>query len=517
VEINQTRVEEFATEPVAGEFGVTLLTAENLQAALEAPAAYGSGNVTVREEPTDKGGKPLEHGDKRYVVTTGGSLSDRSVPPIAARPEIGTVESRILTAGRSDGQIVVTAANLGDADVDGEALNAKGEPDPVRILDKLPSGLEAVSIEGVAGGGIGEQADRGPVDCSLPTQREALCEFAGTLPPYRPIEILIGVDVGAAPSEPNEANVSGGQTPSASIRRPVQVGGEPVRFGVEDYELSNEDEGGAPDTQAGSHPFQQTTTITLNQGIEQGEGGLLGKPVALAKDLNFRWPAGLIGNPTPFPQCRLAQFLQTVEEHSVFVSACPSQTAVGVARTLLDLPQVAGADIGAPTRFEAVVPLFNLEPSVGEPARLGFRVDETPVIIDSSVRSGGDYGVTVSVDNIAQTVGFLSSQVTVWGVPGDPRHDNARGYGCLTQALGLSPELPCNPLGELHPPPFLSLPTSCTGSLHTSVEGDSWEESGVLRSFEGEVMPALDGCNALPFEPELELKRMGLRRARRRG
>jgi len=62
-----------------------------------------------------------------------------------------------------------------------------------------------------------------------------------------------------------------------------------------------------PDTQAGSHPFQLTTTLTLNQvaGAHPNEAEL----VALAKDLNFKLPPGLIGNPTPVPQCQLAVFL----------------------------------------------------------------------------------------------------------------------------------------------------------------------------------------------------------------
>ena len=52
-------------------------------------------------------------------------------------------------------------------------------------------------------------------------------------------------------------------------------------------------------------------------------------------------------------------------------------------------------------------------------------------MIDTSVRSGRDYGVDGSVKNATQTAGLLTSQVTIWGVPGDPRHDNARGWECV--------------------------------------------------------------------------------------
>ena len=486
-------------------------SAQQLREAIE--HVYPGRNVTVAE------GSSAEPNSRAYVVTFRGQtaplltigqtflfgvleLFGLSGERLSCEGAVGpcTEEATVaqVSQGRPDGQVIVTASNLGDATADGEA------PHQVRISDKLPPGLKAVSIEALAGSAISGQGYLGPTDCLLGT---LTCTFKKALPPYRPIEVAIGVEAASSSPEPNEASVSGGEAASISIARPVPVGGEPAPFGVEDYQLTNEEQGGGPVTQAGSHPFQQTTTITLNQRVEETSGGLLPQPVVLAKDLNFKWPAGLIGNPTPFPKCTLAQFLHTVGEVAGdLVSACPANTAVGVARTLVNLPSPTG--VGG-TRFEPVVPLFNIEPSVGEPARFGFRVAQTPVFIDPSVRSGSDYGITVSVNNIAQTVAFVSSQVTVWGVPGDPSHDNARGYGCLTEALGVTPILPCTPAEQQHPPPLLSMPTSCTGPLHTKVEGDSWEEPGVFRSFAGEPMPALDGCNALPFSPELEVKADG--------
>ena len=77
------------------------------------------------------------------------------------------------------------------------------------------------------------------------------------------------------------------------------------------------------------------------------------------------------------------------------------------------------------------VPVFNLEPRPGEPARFGFDALAGPrVYLDTAIRSGSDYGVTVKVSNITQIAGFLASRLTFWGVPGDPAHDNSRGWDC---------------------------------------------------------------------------------------
>jgi hypothetical protein len=427
------------------------------------------------------------------VVT---ALTFAATPAFAASPwwRLSSGYRPSGSTPETKGQVVVTATNLGDAAVNGETS-------PVTITDSLPPGLKALSIKGFAGGRSGA-GNRGPVECSPPSG-PLTCTFAGTLPSYRAIEVVIDVEVvapGVQTGALNEAAVAGGGAGAVSIKRPIAVGEAP-QFGVEDYELTPEEDGGEVDTQAGSHPFQLTTTLTFKQALEEAPElhEEIPRPVLLTKDANLKWPPGLIGNPNSIPHCALGQFLANAEEATEGVSACPSQTAIGVARLLLNGTGSLGV-------LDPVVPLFNLEPAVGEPARFGFRVLSTPVLIDTSVRTGGDYGVTVSVDNVAQTIGFLSSQVTVWGVPGDSRHDNVRGYGCLAESLGRPHLLPCNPLEQQHPSAFLALPTSCTGPLQTSVQADSWNEPGAFQSFPAtEPMAALDGCNRLPFSPSISV------------
>lgn len=448
--------------------------------------------------------KPLATEDGFIETSFGGT-------PLSGPNHAVTVKQ--LAQGRPDGQIVLMASNLGDAGAStcvavtagtGKFKNSscteaaepgaeefEREGPPIVIADQLPAGLRAVSVEAVAGAeGTGGEAKGLPVDCALGSLTCTLSK--GSLPAYDQIEVRVGVEVaGAESGKRNHATVSGGGGPSSSVSRPITVSDAETSFGVDQYELTNEEAGGAADTQAGSHPFQQTTTLDFKQTAA-------GQPAALPKDLSFRWPAGLIGNPQSIPRCSLGQFLTIFEGE---LDQCPAKTAVGVALISVNEPKKLPGPTGL-TTFQ--IPVFNVEPSLGEPARFGFYILNTPVFIDPSVRVGEDYGITVHTDNISQTAAFLSAEVTVWGVPGDPRHDAQRGWDCLAQAHGLTPQRPCTALAEEHPPSFLSLPTSCPGhSLATSVQADSWADPSTVLPFTGEPMPALDGCNRLPFQPSL--------------
>jgi hypothetical protein len=405
--------------------------------------------------------------------------------------------------------IIVAATNVGDGSVNATTA-------PVRIKDVLPPGLEATAIRGEP---AFEQIEEGHrMNCELAT---LTCSSAPeVLPAFQAldVEIQVNVKAGASSGEPNIVNVSGGEqesppsseVPGVSITRAITVNGEATPFGVEEdgYELTPEEAGGGLDTRAGSHPFQLTTTLDLNQSVETSpERGLVASTPALPKNLSFNLPPGLIGDPLAAPACPMVDFLAI---GNAAINACASASAIGVVVVTLD----------EPSKFHnitRVVPLFNLEPARGEPARLGFEAITVPVVLDTSVRTGGDYGVTVSVKDAPEAAQILSSEVTIWGEPGDPRHDSARGWACvLGGAYYGNHEVPCEPPSPRPSSPFLTLPGSCTGSSMSSVQGESWpqktlgSELGQSFNLEGpsteSLLPALKECEALPFTPTFRLE-----------
>jgi hypothetical protein len=408
------------------------------------------------------------------------------------------------------GVVLVMATNLGDT-------LASATADSIRISAKLPAGVRATSIN------YDEHADsvaeRRLVTCDPET---LTCEAtSGKVVIYEPLVVVIHVHVEPdAHSGPIEMSVSGGGAAPVSASDPLTVSDAPTGFGVERFEMQPLNADGSLDTQAGSHPFQFTTTLALHQGIaeqelSEGEVESVPAPLAFPKDLTFDLPPGLIGDPSAVPQCPLHDF-QGIQGRG---KECPPDTQVGVVTTFLS---VYGTSSGPYYRPWLIIsePVYNLEPSVGEPARFGFTVKFTgtvPVYLDTGVRTGGDYGVTVSVDNVSQQVYFVGSQLSFWGDPGDPRHDLARttginGSGCLeSNEFGVDG---CTETSESKQVPFLSLPASCSGLSNpftATMQATSWAEPTApvpdtysLRNSSDEPL-GMTGCNRLPFNPSISV------------
>jgi hypothetical protein len=462
-----------------------------------------------------------------WHVTSGSRPSN--LPP--AREEGGKMVP-------GEGDIVVTVANLGDA-----TASFHGSTNPVQVVDTLPAHMKAIGVVGTTPIDLSP----GVLPCSLESERVS-CEFVGGsseeeeingLPPGNVIEVRIKVQVeqgASATGEENKVSVYGGEgqacesesetpyscrevstgpIPPASLERPLRVTGEPTRFGLEDYEFTPVSAGGALDTQAGSHPFEVTFTNIMNQETEPSQSAYPHvNPAGLTKDLRFKLPPGLVGNPTPIPQCSTVKFLDHHSGHD----ECSAQTAVGVATVV--------AQTGTFGYFVFKVPLFNLEPRFGEPARFGFYLPEAEfgVYIDTAVPAGGDYPVISKVENISQTAGLLWSQVTFWGTPSAASHNSVRGWGCMKEGDGISSTsvqeagLSCSSSEVKNPPPFLTLPTSCSGGLQSSLETDSWSEPGRYTApLLAPETASLDGCNKLPFAPEIKVTPDGQQAAKPTG
>ena len=336
-------------------------------------------------------------------------------------------------------------------------------------------------------------------------ERPLVCTVPGGLAAYDSVEVRVGVvvDPGAkvckqnsVECEVNRVGVSSAGTAGVVVSRPVTVSEEVEPFGVESYEVVPEEEGGALTVQAGRHPFQVTGVLTMNQAATSlsVKDKLEGHPVALAKDLAGLLPPGLIGNPTPFAKCSITELDK---------GGCPPGSVVGVATATVNEP----VSFGGLATF--TTPIANMEPARGEPARFGFFAASVPVFLNAHVRSGGDYGVTLGSDDIPQTAAFLSYKLTFWGVPGVAAHDNSRTQECLLEEREKAPVGSCKPLGESSPPPLLAMPTACTGPLRTSTEADAWDdplpEGQRLLVRETEPMPAMQGCNRLPFEAQVRV------------
>ncbi len=431
-----------------------------------------------------------------------------------------------------EGLVTVQAVNVGD----GPSVGA------VSLADVLPAGLSVVEEGGVpqvafytmqATEGLGlnlgpdgflagflESVTKetvcattsGSVTCTLHQDQMEFLENAvgkpgagfGVLRTSEHVEVRVKVKNTGPVATENRVEVSGGGAPLTHVARRVPVDAAAPVFGAEEFSMVPEGAGGEIDVQAGSHPFQFTTEFALNQNAGSHE------PPALPRHVSFGLPAGFIGNATAVRQCTDQQFAALAAGGTG--NHCPQDSAVGAATITIDEP--------IQLHLQTVsVPVFNMTPAVGEPARFGFEYAHAPVFLDTGVRTGSDYGVTVSVNNITELVNFLSSTVTIWGVPGDTRHDAARGWGCLRGGTITPGLFPCETTTDTQPPPFLTMPTACSLPFTATVEGSSWptaahpsgvalqsgEHSSYMLRDEFERTLGISGCNTLPFSPSIEV------------
>jgi hypothetical protein len=400
---------------------------------------------------------------------------------------------------------------------DGGAPTARGST--VTITDSLPEHVTTtkVTVKGEAANGSG--IPHYPLTCTGETGAEVVtCTYAegpghGWVLAGTTIVVTITVSIpsevaaGGLGSLTNEAVVSGGGAPSAATTEVTPIADEPVPFGLSSFHVATVEENGEADSQAGSHPFELTTSLAFNVSSRESpsaENEEEERPLADAavKDIELSLPSGLVGDPNAVPQCSQQAFLEGQNLN------CPVDTQVGTVK-----PFFYG---GFPS---AVYPVFNLVPPAGAPAELGFSVatvGRVTIFFHVRVNAQGEYEVVASLNGIPETGPLQGAILTLWGLPAQASHDLERegtvGDGGQQDSEFCKPSVKVEAAieeqvrcpSDAPVKPFLTLPSRCRSGQPFTIVTDSWEDPAQAETFPSPELETT-GCEQLAFTPSLTL------------
>ncbi len=153
-------------------------------------------------------------------------------------------------------------------------------------------------------------------------------------------------------------------------------------------------------TQAAGHPPDGFTQIIVKHA-PPGE-----TPVGDLKTVRVDLPPGLSVNPQATPQCVLAEGQSP--------ATCTADTQVGISAVTASAVEVVGLPLGTAVTVPPV-PVYNIAPRDGEPARFGFSVAGSDVFLDAGVAWEGDYHefFTIHVHKIELPIGPLGALASV--------------------------------------------------------------------------------------------------------
>jgi hypothetical protein len=380
-------------------------------------------------------------------------------------------------------------------------LNVGSRPSngtPVVIKDEIPAGLTVQQItlhwSGFPQefGGFSFNMAELPGICTptpAPSGTAVQCEvppefFGFHFPPVAPddrivMRISVTVDEPVTPGTvANKVLVEGGGAPTVSTQPQNAIQEPAPGFGPSSFEVGIHDVDGTPDTQAGGHPYELTTSIGLNSEFRTppDAGGKGVTSVQDVKDVAVDLPLGFLGSALATPTCTFAQLSSHIESG---VGGCPSDTIVGHIQT-------------EPERADSVNgPIYNMVPEHGVAAEFGYvdTIAGSHVLYASVVPGAAGYVLRTIAREVPQ-VSLTHISVTFFGDPA------ARdGSGSTPVAL-------------------FTNPASCSEApLTTTAHIDSWQHPGRLTST-GEPdlgdpnwvstsssSPPVTGCNELRFDP----------------
>ncbi len=236
-------------------------------------------------------------------------------------------------------------------------------------------------------------------------------------------------------------------------------------------------------TEAGGHPDLSTAFTLENPGTPEA-----------AKNVIFNAPEGIFGNPFAVTHCTSSDFA---------LDQCPSNSQVG-------LITVHARYEGNPDYLLGTAPIFDVEPGEGQTALLAFIVPtlNIPINIPVAVRTGSDYGLRFTVQDITQLTPLSEASLTLWGFPAESSHDEQRfpkgqpgdpagckGFADTSCVLPTESSIPVHPLTDN--------PTTCTGkALPTELTVQTYQDPEHPTTVHGEY-PATTACDLEVFNPVL--------------
>ncbi len=237
------------------------------------------------------------------------------------------------------------------------------------------------------------------------------------------------------------------------------------------------------DTSAGAHP-DFTTSFTLDKP---------GAPEA-AQNVIFNAPEGLFGNPYAITHCTSSDFA---------LDQCPSNSQAG-------LITVYAKYEGNPDYLLGTAPIFDVEPQGDQTALFAFIVPtlNIPINIPVAVRTGGDYGLRFTVQDVSQSTPLAGANMTFWGFPADSSHDLQRfpkgAPGSPSNCIGLADasclDTPVPASIPVHP--LTDNPTTCSGPLTTSLTVQTYQDPNNPMTQQSSY-PATTACSQEVFNPVL--------------
>ncbi len=406
-------------------------------------------------------------------VSSFGSLQLSASPAQQGGIAVNGSSGEIYVANPADGKVYVFASDTPDVAA-GKATNVT-ETGATMQGSIDPRGVPVTSCEFQYEKAPKEAAGSGlylfslPVTSfihGLPCAQTAAQIGASTSP------VAVSADLsGLAPGVLYDFRLVVGNANGASASEGMLVT-EDSGFGISNFGVSFLNQDGAPDTQAGSHPYEMVTTLTFNTRaaprFPYADSPYELRPVGNAKDIVVTLPPGLVGDPNATgKKCKLTELEEgpwpnwNVEPDT----NCPLEAKVG---------QIYLETYSYGTGYYT---LNNMVPPHGVAAQLGARLTFPDTFINVGPVAGGQYPLRAESLDIPTFVPIYRIRVALSGVVG----------------------------GSEDRKPFLTLPTGCTGPLWSSISVDSYQHPGryvgmsePTRNAGGEPV-RMTGCSKLTF------------------